>query len=192
MEFRGKDSADSKNKTTKTPFLRAHCGKCQLCFSRTVQLHLKLQITNSNLLDATAASCFKRLQLYFPHQAQNLMKERVRFLKLVAHHTQHAGPKAERPPSIWRPISTPVQDCPLAMCDFRSIDTKDLIPADIIFPHYQDEAYEVLPNPDQRWFYKKGMEWDDILLFKLGDNSPDEAPRKLILGRLTDPSKLGG
>jgi hypothetical protein len=78
------------------------------------------------------------------------------------------------------------------MCDFRSVDTKDLIPADIIFPHYQDEAYEVLSNPDQRWFYKKGMEWDDVLLFKLGDNSPDEAPCKLILGRLTHPSKLGG
>jgi hypothetical protein len=87
MEFRGKDSADSKNKTTKTPFLRAHCGKWQLYFSRILQLHLKLQMTNPNLPDATAASCFKRLQLYFPHQAQNLMKERVRFLKLVADHT---------------------------------------------------------------------------------------------------------
>ena len=78
------------------------------------------------------------------------------------------------------------------MCDFRSVEMKDLIPADIIFPHYQDEAYEVLSNPDQRWFYKKGMEWDDVLLFKLGDNSPDEAPCKLILGHLTHPSKLGG
>jgi len=131
--FRGQNPGDTKNKSTKTPFLRAHC-------------------------DATAASCFKRLQLYFPDRAHSLMKGRVRFL------------------NIWRPISTPIQDCPLAMCDFRTVDPRNLVPADIIFPHYQDEAYEVLYNPDQRWFYKQGMEWDDVLLFKLGDNSTDEAP----------------
>jgi len=79
--------------------------------------------------------------------------------------------------NIWRPISTPIQDCPLALCDYRTIDpTKDLIPADIVFPHYLDEAYEVLHSPNHRWFYKKGMDWDDVLLFKLGDNSPNEAP----------------
>ncbi|KAE9367701.1 hypothetical protein N431DRAFT_71334 [Stipitochalara longipes BDJ] len=131
--FRGKYPADAKNKSTKTPFLRAHC-------------------------DATAASCLKRLQLYFPDRAHNLMKKRVRFL------------------NVWRPISTPIQDCPLAMCDFRTVAPGDLVSADIIFPHYQDEAYEVLYNPNQRWFYKKGMEWDDVLLFKLGDNSPHDAP----------------
>ena len=66
------------------------------------------------------------------------------------------------------------------MCDFRTVAPADLVSADIIFPHYPDEAYEVLYIPDQRWFYKKGMDWDDVLLFKLGDNSLDEAPRKLI------------
>ncbi len=68
------------------------------------------------------------------------------------------------------------------MCDYRTVDPRDLVPADIIFPHYQDEAYEVLYNPDQRWFYKKGMEWDDVVLFKLGDNATNEEPCKFILG----------
>jgi hypothetical protein len=54
-----------------------------------------------------------------------------------------------------------------------------LVKADIIFPHYSDEAYEVTFNPAHRWFYKKGMHWDDVLLFKLGDNSPTEAPCEL-------------
>jgi hypothetical protein len=27
LKFRGNDSVDSKRKSTKTPFLRAHCGK---------------------------------------------------------------------------------------------------------------------------------------------------------------------
>lgn len=119
--------------TSKKPFLRAHC-------------------------DATAKSCWKRLQLYFPNEAPKLMKGRVRFL------------------NVWRPISTPVQDCPLAFCDFRTVTYDDLVAADIIFPHYCDEAYEVRYSPAHRWVYKKGMEWDDVVLFKLGDNSETEAP----------------
>jgi len=74
--------------------------------------------------------------------------------------------------SIWRPISTPVQDSPLALCDYRTVHQTDLIETDIIFPHYADEAYEVLYNPLHRWFYKKNMDDDDMIIFKLDDNDP--------------------
>jgi hypothetical protein len=46
---------------------------------------------------------------------------------------------------------------------------------DIVYPHLLDEAYEVLHNPSHRWFYKKGMQWDDVIIFKLHDSSDDEA-----------------
>ncbi|KAH7348509.1 hypothetical protein BKA65DRAFT_550582 [Rhexocercosporidium sp. MPI-PUGE-AT-0058] len=109
--------------------------------------------------DATPTACVRRLQLFLPEQAPVLGKQRVRFL------------------NIWRPITTPNQDSPLAVCDYRSLNPdRDLVAADIIFPHYQDEAYEVLYNPKQRWFYKKGMDWDDVIVFKLGDSQADEAP----------------
>ncbi|KAH9207069.1 hypothetical protein DL95DRAFT_314382, partial [Leptodontidium sp. 2 PMI_412] len=82
--------------------------------------------------------------------------------------------------SIWRPITTPNQNSHLAVCDYRSLNPdKDLVAADIIFPHYRDKAYEVLYNPKQRWFYKKGMDWDDVIVFKLGDSQADEAPCKI-------------
>ncbi|KAF8859194.1 hypothetical protein BDZ45DRAFT_590152 [Acephala macrosclerotiorum] len=154
-----------------TPFLRAHCGKGLLYFQAHSISPPRYNRLSLNLLDATEASCFKRLQLYFPDKAHNMMKSRVRNIL----HT-HLQPSPEPLPSVWRAISTPNQDCPLAFCDFRTVRRDDLVPADIIFPHYQDEAYEVLYNPDQRWFYKKGMECDDVILFKLADNSPDEAP----------------
>ncbi|PVH78154.1 hypothetical protein DL98DRAFT_422606 [Cadophora sp. DSE1049] len=96
----------------------------------------------------------------------------------LRHHV-FAGCSSFSHSSIWRPITTPHQDSPLALCDYRSLNPdKDLVSADIIFPHYRDEAYEVLYNPNQRWFYKKGMEWDDVILFKLGDSKADEAQRK--------------
>jgi len=46
---------------------------------------------------------------------------------------------------------------------------------DIVYPHFPDEAYEVLYSPTHRWFYKKGMQWDDVIIFKLGDNSDIDA-----------------
>ena len=51
----------------------------------------------------------------------------------------------------------------------------DLVAADIVFPHYLDEAYEVLHNPNHRWFYKQGMKNDELILFKLADSAEGTA-----------------
>jgi len=58
-----------------------------------------------NPLDATEASCFKRLQLYFPDKAGKMMKSRVRFVKwvtysiLISHpHLNHYPAYGEQSP----------------------------------------------------------------------------------------------
>jgi hypothetical protein len=108
--------------------------------------------------DATEATCQARLQLYFPESYREIMQNRVRFI------------------NIWRPISpAPVEDCPLALCDFRTVDHDDLVPMDIVYPHFIDEAYEVKYNPAHRWFYKRGMTQDDVIVFKLYDSMKSEA-----------------
>ncbi|KAK0620666.1 hypothetical protein B0T14DRAFT_235706 [Immersiella caudata] len=107
---------------------------------------------------SSEATCRERLQLYFPGSFNDIMKRRVRFL------------------NIWRPLSSsPVEDCPLALCDFRTVDKEDLVPMDIVYPHFVDEAYEVRYSPSHRWFYKKGMVQDDVIVFKLFDNLASEA-----------------
>jgi hypothetical protein len=68
-----------------------------------------------------------------------------------------------------------VEDCPLALCDFRTVDPEDLVPMDIVYPHFVDEAYEVKYNPAHRWFYKKGMTQEDVIVFKLYDSLRSEA-----------------
>jgi hypothetical protein len=40
---------------------------------------------------------------------------------------------------------------------------------DLVYPHLEDEAYEVFYSPGHRWFYKKNMDWDDAIVFKLHD-----------------------
>ena len=75
---------------------------------------------------------------------------------------------------MWRPLTTPYQDRPLALLDKRSLCTDDLIGADIVFPHFCDEGYEVRYSPHHRWFYKQRMSSDEALLFKLYDSDPED------------------
>ena len=72
--------------------------------------------------------------------------------------------------SVWRCIAGQDIDSPLALCDYRTITASDLWKIDIVYPHFSEEGYEVTYNPAHRWFYKKGMSKDDVVLFKLDDN----------------------
>jgi hypothetical protein len=66
----------------------------------------------------------------------------------------------------------------LALCDVRTVAKGDLVAADIVFPHYLDEAYELLYNPSHRWFYKQAMKKGEVIIFKLADNEKGVASRK--------------
>jgi hypothetical protein len=74
--------------------------------------------------------------------------------------------------------ASPILDCPLALCDFRTINPEDLVPMNLVYPHFVDEAYEVRYNPSHRWLYKKEMGPDDVIIFKLYDNLRSEATGK--------------
>ncbi|KAK4156184.1 hypothetical protein C8A00DRAFT_41339 [Chaetomidium leptoderma] len=112
------------------PFMRAHC-------------------------DVSLNSGLRRLDLHFPHDADQIKKGRWRMV------------------GLWRALTGPHQDRPLAVLDNRSVAQDDLIAADVVFPHYCDEGYEVRYNPLHRWFYKQRMTSDDVLMFKHYDSSSD-------------------
>lgn len=65
------------------------------------------------------------------------------------------------------------------MCDIRTVSQRDLVAADIVFPHYLDEAYELLYHPSHRWFYKQGMGNSEVIIFKLADTAEGVACREL-------------
>ncbi len=72
--------------------------------------------------------------------------------------------------NIWRPISPPPQDVPLALLDSRSLADGDLIAADAVFDHHGQpewsfEGFLVRYNPAHRWLYFSGMGPADALLF---------------------------
>jgi len=82
--------------------------------------------------------------------------------------------------NIWRAISAPPQDVPLAVCDARSVGAADLIAADAIFdkpgePEWSFEGLVLAHAPAHRWHWFPDMHRDEALVFKTHDSDPDRA-----------------
>ncbi len=94
--------------------------------------------------------------------------------------------------NIWRAISEPPQDVPLALCDARSVAAADLVAADAVFdakdaPEWSFEGLVVRHNPDHRWCYFSNMTPGEALVFKTND-SDRLAPHCVPHSAFDDPS----
>jgi hypothetical protein len=82
--------------------------------------------------------------------------------------------------NVWRVLTPPPQDVPLAVCDARTIHADDLIAADAIFDKdgailFSFEALLIRHNPAQRWCYFSDMHPGEVLIFKTHDSDPARA-----------------
>ncbi|KAJ3529184.1 hypothetical protein NMY22_g9102 [Coprinellus aureogranulatus] len=76
--------------------------------------------------------------------------------------------------NIWRPISHPALDWPLALCDYGSVDVeKDALPVTLVRPDRNGEIYGFSYNPDHQWKYVRGMTPDEVVLIKCQDSVRD-------------------
>ena len=76
--------------------------------------------------------------------------------------------------NIWKPISDVVLSSPLAIADANSIDSRDLIATDQIFPDRVGEIYHLAYNPAQEWYWVSEMKKNELLIFKGWDSSPSK------------------
>jgi hypothetical protein len=94
--------------------------------------------------------------------------------------------------SLWRAVSPPPQDTPLALCDYRSVDDGEGVPNLLIFTPALPDPADVpdIDDPDShpagtvfeyrpghRWWYFPEMSRDEALLFKLHDSDHSVAWR---------------
>ncbi|MGW2056475.1 CmcJ/NvfI family oxidoreductase [Streptomyces sp. NPDC001840] len=76
--------------------------------------------------------------------------------------------------NIWRPLTGPVRNFPLALCDYRSLDpAADLVPTRLHFPAWlkDRENYSVRHNPGHRWYYWGSLSPEEVILFKCYDSA---------------------
>ena len=95
--------------------------------------------------------------------------------------------------SLWRCLSEPPQDCPLAVCEAGSVGEDEGVPNTlVIVDRLPDEKTMLgalpeeasLPaaaifhyNPKHRWWYFPNMTRDEVLLFKFHDSDRTKAMR---------------
>ncbi|KAI0743493.1 hypothetical protein C8Q80DRAFT_1181503 [Daedaleopsis nitida] len=76
--------------------------------------------------------------------------------------------------NLWRPISHPAHDLPLALCDYSSVDrATDLVRITLKYPDFDGQTFGVKYNPNHRWKYLRGMEPEELVLIKCYDSKND-------------------
>lgn len=100
--------------------------------------------------DQTPKGATQRVHVHMPaEEAPELLKKRFQIINL------------------WRPISHPALDWPLALCDYRSVDVeKDANPISLVYPDRRGEVYGFTANPNQKWKYFRGVTPDEAILIK--------------------------
>jgi len=79
--------------------------------------------------------------------------------------------------NMWRPITPPPQDYPLAVCDARTLCDED---RETVVAHTETRGIGEMSfdttgymyNPGHRWCYFSGMTPDEVLVFKTHDSDP--------------------
>jgi len=82
--------------------------------------------------------------------------------------------------NVWRALSAPPQDVPLAVCDARSVAAADLIPADAVFdsprkPEWSFVGLVLAHAAGHRWHWFPDMGRDEALIFKTHDSDRSRA-----------------
>ncbi len=83
--------------------------------------------------------------------------------------------------NVWRVLTPPPQDVPLALCAWPSVSDEDLIDCLAIFdppdgsPEWSFGNYVIRYNPEHRWHYYSNMTPDEAIVFKTSESDPDRA-----------------
>ncbi len=94
--------------------------------------------------------------------------------------------------NVWRPIHGPIESMPLAVCDAGSIEPKDFVPTDFIYPDKVGEVYRFTYSPNHRWFYFPRLERNEVILLKCYDSKEDGRARFSAHSAFDDPTSPPG
>ncbi|HSU06694.1 MAG TPA: CmcJ/NvfI family oxidoreductase [Acetobacteraceae bacterium] len=90
--------------------------------------------------------------------------------------------------NVWRPITGPLRDAPLGVCDARTVDPADWVVSDLIYPDRRGETFAVRFNPAHHWWYVPDMLPNEALLLKCFDSARDGRARFAPHSAFEDPT----
>ncbi|GAP88040.1 putative methyltransferase-like protein [Rosellinia necatrix] len=125
-------------------------------------------------IDQSYAASLSRVPHHLPaEEAASLLRGRVQII------------------NVWRPIRTVERD-PLAVADARSVGEDELVPIGLIYPTRKGETLAVRHAEGHRWYYKRGLTPQEVLLIKCFDSKTDGRARRIPHTAFVDPSAAPG
>jgi hypothetical protein len=90
--------------------------------------------------------------------------------------------------NVWRALTPPPQDVPLALCDQRTVDPNDWVVGRTIEPKFPEGVPYLTSvfNPRNQWCYVPDLELDEVIVFKGYDSDPEQ-PMGCLHGAFRDP-----
>jgi hypothetical protein len=121
--------------------------------------------------DQTPKAGFRRTRQHTGDEAEELLKERTQII------------------NVWRPIGGPVEESPLAVGDFRTIDfERDLVPITLKYPNEDGETFGVRYSENIKFYYKSMLETDEVILIKCFESKLDGRARLSVHSAFQDPT----
>jgi len=148
-------------------------------FDHTIRRSIPGQVDNPSSrgpvgrvhIDQTPWAGEERVRLHTGDEAEKLLKGRVQII------------------NVWRPINGPVEDHPLALAEYRSVDwEKDLVPVALKYRHRDGETFGVKYSDKLRFYYKSRIDSDEVYLIKCYENKLDGRARLTPHTAFTDPN----
>jgi hypothetical protein len=162
-------------------FVKQHTGaKRVVVFDHTIRKRLPADLSVQTTVqrpavmlvhsDYTVASGPQRVRDLLPDEADDLLKRRVAFY------------------NVWKPLSRPVEELPLAMCDATSHADEDMLRMELKYRERTGEIYVMRHSPKHRWYYFSNMQPDQALLLKTYDSLTDGRARFMGHTAFEDPT----
>jgi len=90
--------------------------------------------------------------------------------------------------NVWRSIHGTVEEAPLGICEWQSLEDDDMVLMDLVYSDRVGEIHRTRYNPNHRWLYFPKMEEDEVILLKCFDTERDGRARWTAHAAFDDPS----
>jgi hypothetical protein len=121
-------------------------------------------------IDATAEQARCMIRNALGEKAEKVLKKRCQII------------------NVWRPIGHPVEDCPLAVSDFRTIPDEALMAVELLMKDLTFEAWHIAYSDKMRFYYQSRMDPGEVFLIKCFDNNTDGRARYAAHTAFHDPN----
>jgi hypothetical protein len=143
------------------------------------KMHLSRDPVPAPHTDYTEESAEQRMRDRFGDEADERLKRRFAIV------------------NVWRSMTGPIEQWPLAVCDARTIDPAKMQGTQREAPESEEPSFEynrasqtwhAVYDPNHRWYYFPRMDRNEALLFKNWDSLTDGTARCALHSAFPDPN----